>query len=219
MANKLKKAIVLAGSRGIGSAIAKALSDVDLNVAALSKSDLDTSDLDQCLAFCNQEKNTDVLVLNTGGPPAKPFSDITLGEWEQCHRQLFLGFVIFLQNLQVNDGGYIFLISSNNIKEPDPNLILSNAYRIAFTSLFKSVSRDLAAREVSCINIAPGPMDTDRLKSLVADVGELGKTLPMKRVGKPEEIGRFVSSIIENDVKYLSGVTINFDGALSKGVL
>jgi len=42
--------------------------------------------------------------------------------------------------------------------------------------------------------------------------------LPMKRLGKPEEIGNFVKAIIENDIKYLSGVTINFDGANSNHI-
>ena len=46
-------------------------------------------------------------------------------------------------------------------------------------------------------------------------MSEFEKSLPMKRAGKPDEIGNFVKSIIENDIKYLTGVTINFDGGLS----
>ena len=72
---------------------------------------------------------------------------------------------------------------------------------------------------MSCINIAPGPIDTDRLRNLVDDVEEFGKTLPMGRVGSTDEIGRFVKSIIENDIKYLTGVTINFDGGHSNYVI
>ena len=83
----------------------------------------------------------------------------------------------------------------------------------------KSLTKDFAKRGVSCINIAPGPIDTDRLRNLVDDVDELGKTLPMGRVGSVDEIGRFVKSIIENDIKYLTGVTINFDGGHSNYVI
>ena len=79
--------------------------------------------------------------------------------------------------------------------------------------------KDFAKRNVSCINIAPGPIDTDRLRNLVDDVYELGKTLPMGRVGSTMEIGRFVKSIIENNIKYLTGVTINFDGGHSNYVI
>lgn len=214
-----KKAIVLAGSRGIGAAIASALKDIDLEVNALSKEDLDTGNLDQCMAFCKKQKATDILVLNTGGPPAKKFNDITLEEWDRYHRQLFLGFVVILQNLKINDGGFIFLISSYNIKEPDPMLMLSNAYRLAFVSVLKSLSHELASRQVSCINIAPGPMNTDRLRELNSDLSALAQRLPMGRIGQPEEIGRFVAAIIEKEIKCLSGVTINFDGAISKAIL
>ena len=219
MNNTRKKALVLAGSRGIGGAIAKALDEIEfLDVDALSSRDLDTSELEKCMEVCKLYGNIDVLVLNTGGPPAKSFSEITLSDWEKYHNQLFLGFALILQNLKVNDGGFIFLISSYNIKEPDSNLILSNTYRVAFASLLKSLSPSFAEREVSCLNIAPGPIDTDRFNELNSDPIAVGKSFPMKRVGKPEEIGNFVASIVQKNISYLSGVTINFDGAISKSL-
>ena len=55
----------------------------------------------------------------------------------------------------------------------------------------------------------------DGKNKLIENVEEFKKTLPMKRLGEPEEIGNFVKAIIENKIKYLSGVTINFDGANS----
>jgi len=154
-------------------------------------------------------------VLNTGGPPAKEFYNITEDEWKKYHNQLFLGFCLLLQNITIRDGGYVFLISSNVIKEPNPKLIISSAYRAAFSSVLKILSKDFAKKNISCINIAPGPINTDRTRELVDNVEEFEKTLPMKRLGEPEEIGNFVKSIIENKIKYLSGVVINFDGANS----
>ena len=220
MNNGKKKALVLAGSRGIGLAITKALVDVEsLEVDALSSKDLDTSDLNGCIEFCSIYKSVDVLVLNTGGPPAKKFTDISLDEWNKYHNQLFLGFALILQNIKINDGGFVFLISSYNIKEPDINLVLSNTYRIASVSLLKSLAPSFAERGVSCVNIAPGPMDTDRFNELNTDPIAVGKSFPMKRVGRPKEIGDFVASIVAKDIGYLSSVTINFDGAISKGVL
>jgi 3-oxoacyl-[acyl-carrier protein] reductase len=128
---------------------------------------------------------------------------------------LFLGFCTILQNIKINDGGYIFLISSNVIKEPNSKLIISSAYRAAFSEVFKILSKDYAQKNISCVNIAPGPINTDRTKELIENIKEFEKSLPMKRLGEPEEIGNFVKSIIENKIKYLSGVTINFDGANS----
>jgi 3-oxoacyl-[acyl-carrier protein] reductase len=211
----MTKAIVLGGSRGIGRAISDSLKTIDVDVFSTSQKDIDTSKLDSVKEFLKINNETDILILNTGGPKPKPFSTITEEDWNKYHNQLFLGFCTILQNIKVNDGGYIFLISSNVIKEPNPKLIISSAYRAAFSEVFKVLSKEYAQKNISCINIAPGPINTDRTQELIENVKEFEKTLPMKRLGKPEEIGNFVKGIIENNIKYLSGVTINFDGANS----
>ncbi len=107
------------------------------------------------------------------------------------------------------------MISSSVVKEPNSSLIISSAYRTGFSSVFKVLSKHFAEKNVSCINIAPGPINTDRTRELVDNVEEYAKTLPMKRLGEPEEIGNFVKSIVQNNIKYISGVVINFDGANS----
>ena len=132
---------------------------------------------------------------------------------------MFLSFVYILRNLKVNDNGYIFLMSSHLISEPNPNMSLSVTYRLALSSLLKMLSVEFAKRGVSCINIAPGPIGTERLQNLVDDINEFEKTLPMGRVGEVEEISKFVSSIVENKIKYLTGVTINIDGGVNRYVL
>ncbi len=214
----MTNAIVLGGSRGIGKAISGALKTIGIDVFAASKKDIDTSDLDDVREFVKNHNQTDILILNTGGPSPKPFHTITEEDWKLYHNQLFLGFCIILQNIKINDGGYIFLISSNVIKEPNPKLIISSAYRAAFAEVFKVLSKEYAQKNISCINIAPGPINTNRTKELIGNIKEFEKTLPMKKLGEPEEIGNFVKSIIENRIKYLSGVTINFDGANSNYV-
>ena len=211
----MPKAIILGGSRGIGKAIVESLKSINCQVFAASKENIDTSDLSSVKNFLERHKETDILVLNTGGPQAKEFLEITEDDWKKYHNQLFLGFCLILQKIKVNDEGYIFLISSSVIKEPNNKLIISSAYRAAFSEIFKILSKDYAKRNISCINIAPGLIKTDRTKELIKNIDEFEKTLPMGRLGKPEEIGNFVKSIIENNIKYLSGVTINFDGANS----
>jgi len=211
----MNKAIILGGSRGIGKAISESLKSIGIDVFATSKKDIDTSDLNSVKKFLKKNTQTDILILNTGGPPAKQFSTISEKEWKLYHDQLFLGFCTILQNIKINDGGYIFLISSGVIKEPSSNLIISCAYRAAFSEVFKILSKEYAQNNISCVNIAPGPINTDRVHELIENVKEFEKTLPMKRLGEPEEIGNFVKAIVENNIKYLSGVTINFDGANS----
>ncbi len=211
----MKKAIILGGSRGIGKAIVDSLNSLEIEVIATSKKDIDTSNLESVKKFSDENRTTDILVLNTGGPPVIEFDKISEDDWNRYHNQLFVGFCTILQKISVNDNGYIFVITSNVIKEPNPKLIISSAYRSAFSSVFKILSKEFAKKGISCINIAPGPINTDRTKELVSDVDEYAKTLPMQRLGNPEEIGNFVKSIIENDIKYLSGTVINFDGANS----
>ena len=211
----MTKAIVLGGSRGIGKAISDSLKTIEIDVFTASKKDMDTSNLDSVKKFLEIHNETDILILNTGGPEPKPFLTITENDWKKYHNQLFLGFVTILQNIKINDGGYIFLISSSVIKEPSTKLIISSAYRAAFAEVFKVLSKEYAEKNISCLNIAPGPINTDRTRELIDNIKEFEKTLPMKRLGEREEIGNFVKAIIENNIKYLSGVTINFDGANS----
>ena len=214
----MNKAIIIGGSRCIGKAIANSLVSIGYDVFTTSKKELDTSNLNSVKDFVQNHNETDVLVLNTGGPPAKEFFSVTEEEWQQYHNQLFLGFCIILQKIKINEGGYVFLITSSVIKEPNPKLVISSAYRSAFASVFKILSKSFAEKNISCINIAPGPINTDRTKELIDDIEEYQKSLPMKRLGEPKEIGDFVRAIIENKIKYLSGVVINFDGANSNFV-
>jgi len=211
----MKKAIVLGGSRGIGKSISDSLQKLDFDVLSASSNDIDTSNIESVNKFAEANNSTDVLVLNTGGPPIIEFEKITNEDWNKFHNQLFVGFCTLLQKIKINDGGYIFAITSNVIKEPNSKLIISSAYRAAFSSVFKILSKEFAKRDISLINIAPGPINTDRTRQLVADVTAYADSLPMKRLGEPQEIGNFVSSIVEKEIKYLSGVVINFDGSNS----
>jgi 3-oxoacyl-[acyl-carrier protein] reductase len=214
----MTRAIVLGGSRGIGKAISNSLKSLGIDVFATSKTDIDTSNLDSVKKFLETHNETDILILNTGGPKPKLFPTITEQDWGKYHNQLFLGFCTILQKMKINENGYIFLISSNVIKEPNTKLIISSAYRAAFSEVFKVLSKEYAQNNISCINIAPGPINTDRTREIIDNIDEFEKTLPMKRLGEPEEIGNFVKAIVENKVKYLSGVTINFDGANSNHI-
>ncbi len=214
----MTNAVILGGSRGIGKAISESLKSIEVDVFAASKKDIDTSDLNSVKKFVGKHKQIDILILNTGGPVPKQFLDVTEDDWKLYHNQLFLGFCTILQNIKINDGGYIFVISSNVIKEPNPRLIISSAYRAAFSEVFKILSKDYAKKNISCINIAPGPINTDRTKELIENIEDFKKSLPMKRLGEPEEIGNFVKSIVQNNIKYLSGVIINFDGANSNHI-
>jgi 3-oxoacyl-[acyl-carrier protein] reductase len=77
----MKKAIVLGGSRGIGKAISESLKSLEIEVISASKSDVDTSNLESVRKFSHEHNNTDILILNTGGPPVIEFNKISENDW------------------------------------------------------------------------------------------------------------------------------------------
>ncbi len=215
-----KKAVILGGSKGLGASIYKNLKRLNIReVISCSSKDIDTSDLKSVDSFCKKHPIIDIIVLNTGGPPNLKFKDITNEIWIKYFKQLFLGYVNILSKVKINNHGYVFNISTALIKEPSDNLIISTSLRIAFTSLLKSLTHELSKKNVSIISLAPGPFETNRIKNLVGNIKKFEKTLPLKKIGNPDEIGKFVKYVIENKVQYISGSTIYFDGTTNKSFL
>ena len=95
---------------------------------------------------------------------ATEFEKITDQDWINYFNQLFLSFTIILRDFKINDNGFIFLISSFHIREVNPNLLISNSIRVGFWSLLKSLTD--FAKNITVVNIAPGPIDTDRIRNL-----------------------------------------------------
>lgn len=216
---KYSNAIILGGSKGIGLSIAKNLKKSCKKVISCSSKNVDTSDLNSVKKFINENKTADIIVLNTGGPPLTKIKDIDEKLWYKYFNQLFLSFFLILQKIKINKKGYIFYISSTIIKEPNPHLVLSSSLRIAFSSFLKSYSLEMNKKQISCINIAPGPTKTIRVKKLVKNIKKYEKTLPLGYLCDPNEIGKFVGFIVENKIKYLNGSTIYFQGDTLKSFI
>ena len=123
-----------------------------------------------------------------------------------------MSYFLILKNIRINKGGYVFYISSSIIKEPGSGLILSSSLRTATSSMLKSFSIENLNNDISVINIAPGPFKTNRVKELVKNIKKFERSLPTKKIGNPEEIGKFVKFVVGNNIKYLSGSTVYFDG-------
>lgn len=211
-----KKGVIIAGSKGIGKAIYESVKDIkNFQIKHLNSNQLDTSKMDDVKKFVKKNKNLDFLVLNTGGPPAKDFYKISENDFIKSHIQLFYSFTYILQKIKFNRNSHIFLISSSILKEPPPSMILSCSYRTAFLSLFKTFSKINASKGLTCISIAPGAIKTNRIVNLVKDVDAFAETLPMKKLGDPKEIGKFVKFVVEKKITYLNGSHIHFDGGSS----
>ena len=130
-----------------------------------------------------------------------------------------MSFFLIIKHIKINKNGYIFYISSSIIKEPGESLVISSSLRSAMSSLLKSYSVLNSKNGISSINIAPGPFKTKRVKELVKNLKKFEKNLPTKKIGDPKEIGKFVQFVVKNNIKYISGSTIYFDGNLNKSFL
>ena len=219
MSSNFKKAIVIGGSKGLGQQISKNIKSLGIKTYSCSRKEIDTSDLNSVNKFIKKHKNTDILVLNSGGPPPIKFEKISVNDWKKYFNQLFLSYFILLQNIKVKKNGYIFYISSSIIKEPGDTLIISSTLRPAMSSFLKSLSIKNSKKNICTINIAPGPFKTRRIKELVKNIKKMEKELPSGRIGDPKEIGLFVKFIIQNQIRYISGSTVYFDGNINKSYL
>ena len=213
------KAVILGGTSGIGKEIDKKLRGI-CKTYAFGRKEVDTSSLKSVNNFINKNKGPNILILNTGGPPDLDFKKISDDEWIKYFNQLFLSFSKIIKDIDVKKNGYIFLISSFIIKQPGTELLLSSSLRSGFTTLFKSLSKIYKKKNISFINIAPGPTKTKRLLNLIKkdkiSLKKFESGMPGRKIPEPKEIGLFVQFVVKNKIKSLNGVTIPFDCGISE---
>lgn len=217
----INKAIVLGGTKGIGASISNSIKPICRKTIICGRKQVDLSDILSVKKFVKNNKNTNVLILNSGGPPAKLFKDIKEEEWKKYFFQLFYSYVFILQNIKIKNNGYIFYISSSVVREPNLNLILSSTYRSAMTNLLKALSLEYSKKGINVINLSLGPFKTNRIRELLKtkkNIKDFEKKLPTGKIGNPNEIGKFIKFIIENKIRYINGSIINFDGNILKSV-
>jgi len=216
------KAIILGATSGIGKSIAQNLKGTCKKVISLGSKDVNTSSLNSVQKFCKKYYGPDVLVLNTGGPPNLKFNKINNDLWIENFNKLFLSFSNIVKDIGIKKNGYVFLISSYIIKQPSDDLIISSSLRSGFNSLFKSLSIIYAKKNIKFINIAPGPIKTQRLINLLKKDGltlkKFEKQILGKKIPEASEIGKFVKFVVKNKIISLNGNTITFDSNLIKGL-
>jgi 3-oxoacyl-[acyl-carrier protein] reductase len=99
---------------------------------------------------------------------------------------------------------------------------MSSSLRSGFVSLFKSLSKIKKKEKISFINIAPGPIKTQRLINLLKKekktLKSFSKEMPGNIIPEPKEIGLFVEFIVKNKIKSLNGLTIPFDSGMLQSI-
>jgi len=186
------------------------------------------NDIERLVNFTLEKLGSiDILVYNTGGPPPGTFQEIGLDEWEKATRLLLMGAVwitkLTLPYIIQNKGSIIYL-TSVAIKEPIDNLILSNTVRLSIAGLVKSLSKELGPYGVRVNMVLPGATLTDRIYELMSVMArkrgvsveeilkEKASTIPLRRMGKPEEIANAVVFLASDYALYITGVALQVDG-------
>jgi 3-oxoacyl-[acyl-carrier protein] reductase len=252
---KGKRALVLAASRGLGYACARGLAqegcdlvicsrdeqriqaaaaqiraDTGARVEALSADVSSPAQAERLVAAAVAAYGgLEILVHNAGGPPAGGFSAATEPQWVQAFEQNLMSLVRVAHAAvpEMKKAGYgrVLTIASSSIKQPIPNLVLSNAFRAGVWGLAKTMSQELAPHGILVNVIAPGRISTERIEELdMANASRTGKpvdevrkasvaSIPIGRLGNPEEFANLVVFLASERASYISGQGIFVDGA------
>jgi 3-oxoacyl-[acyl-carrier protein] reductase len=254
-ATSRRKALVMAASRGLGRASAEALAadGHDLVLCARSAGPLeevaaplrergtsvltavaDVAVADQLDAVFDQAESDggalDVLVVNAGGPAPGAFTDLTEPDWYTAFELTMMSSVRAIRRalpaMRENGFGRIVVIGSSSVRSPIPNLTLSNAFRPALAGLVTSLAQEVAREGVTVNLVAPGRIDTDRVRQLDearADRAGLDyatfregaeRAIPAGRYGTPSEVGSLVAFLSSDAAAYITGQTLLVDGGL-----
>lgn len=167
----------------------------------------------------------DVLVLNGGGPPRTRALDVSDQAIDDAVELLLLSAVRLVRlcrpYLEASGHGRVIAITSSSVKEPIDNLALSNAIRPGLVGWLMTVARELGPTGVTVNAIAPGRIDTERLREVYPDGPSEADLagIPLRRLGAPREIGEVVSFLASDRAAYVTGATIAVDGGLTRGLL
>jgi len=168
----------------------------------------------------------DVLVLNGGGPERTTAADVTAESLEHAVDLLLTSSVrlagLCLPHLKASGRGRIVAITSSSIREPIPNLALSNAIRPGLVGWLKTLARELGPDAVTVNVIAPGRIATERLKEVYGEAGPTEadlEAIPLGRIGEPREVGEVVAFLASDAAAYVTAAVIPVDGGLTRGLL
>lgn len=176
----------------------------------------------------------DILVTNAGGPPSGLFDKASDGDWDLAFHLNLMSAVRLIRAalpaLKASGRGRIINLTGYGVTEPKSDLVVSDSLRAGVTVMAKTIATDLAPFGITVNNIAPGPIRTDRLTELVearakhlgisADeqLRRLAGTIPMRRVGEPEEVGALCAYLCSPQAGYITGQSIIVDGGINRSI-
>lgn len=166
----------------------------------------------------------DILVNNSGGPSRTTAAELDASKVEAAVELLLVSIVrltgLCLPYLERSPAGRIVTVTSSSVREPIDNLALSNSIRPGVAGWSKSLARELGPTGITVNCIAPGRIDTDRVREVYPDgpTAEDLATIPLRRLGTTREVGDVAAFLCSDRASYVSGTVILVDGALTRGL-
>jgi len=254
-----KKALVGASTQGLGRAIALQLASCGASVTLLARNEeklkatiaeLDTNfnqkhqyivvdfydfkDFELKTSAYFKQNTVDILVNNTNGPEAGGVFEKNTNDYQKAFDLLFKTTchltLLAVENMKKNHYGRIINTASLTVKEPLPNLVLSNTIRAAVDIWAKTLAKDVAPFGITVNTILTGLFDTERIQqlnkiqasakgiSLEENLKLMTQEIPAGRLGKSDEFGYLVAFLASNYASYITGTNVSIDGGLIKSL-
>lgn len=256
-----KRALVAGSSRGLGYATALGLAKEGCQVAINSRNSDSLSESASKLAadtgsqvipvagdvtdpavpekLVHQASEAfgglDILVTNAGGPPAGKFESFNDATWQTAYELSLLSHVRLIRAalpfLRQSPVASVLTITSYSVKQPIPNLVLSNSIRAATVGLTKTLALELGNEGIRFNSILPAWTETERVYELMThrantnatsideEISKQSKDSPLGRMGKPEEFANAAVFLLSPAASYITGVMLSVDGGMYKGTL
>lgn len=256
-----KVAVVTASSKGLGKAVAETLAQEGARLALCSRDaeriretgdDLkqrydvdvlamacDVTDRDHVVDFRKRVLETfgtvHILFTNAGGPPPGGVLDVKTRDYETALQLNLLSAIdlayAFLPPMQKQNWGRIIASTSITVKQPIPQLVLSNVSRVGLAAFVKSLSEKVACSNITVNAMAPGYIMTERVKQILTDVTQkegisfdaalegVVRQIPAGRPGEPQEFGAVAAFLASEQASYINGETLLVDGGMYRGML
>jgi 3-oxoacyl-[acyl-carrier protein] reductase len=258
---KDKRALVIGSSRGLGHAVALTLAREGCMVAINSRdenkikaaaekiasetgtqaygfagdvSEASTAD-DLVESAVESLGGLDILITNAGGPPAGSFEAFDEATWQKAVNTSFMSHVRLIRaalpHLRKSSTPSVLTMTSYTVKQPLPNLVLSNSVRAATVGLTKSLALDLGKEGIRFNSILPGWTMTERVQELMAvraknngttvdeEAQKQTSEIPLGRMGRPQEFANAAVFLVSPAASFIHGVALAVDGGIIKATL
>lgn len=255
-----KIALVTAASKGLGQAVALRLAQEGARIAICARgggslreaaakieaetgheplalpADVSDPSAADALVRATVERfgRLDILVINAGGPPPGQFLDLSPKDWGDAIQLTLMSAVRLCYAaaplMKEQGAGSILAMTSITVKQPLPNLILSNSLRLGVTGLVKTLADEMAPFGIRVNSICPGWTRTARVDQLLHDRAarngttpeeeavKIAAAIPLGRMGRPEEFAAAAAFLVSKAASYITGVSLLVDGGMYRGV-